>query len=93
MWIYTIQLNEKKTAGEIEGDWEADHPSTTSTGTSVAGFDAVITSTPRAPSFEDFADQPYVDSITEEMELPDPGSANWDPPYSPHPNGTIEFIE
>lgn len=92
MWVYTLTLNERVRASKIESDWEAEHNAAADTGVSVSPPYAVITCDPRASDYQSWADeQPYVESIEEEKELPNPSSGDWDPPYSVA-NGAVEYL-
>lgn len=95
MWLYTLRLTDKIGADQIDADWKETRPDPENAwGVSQGGFDAVITSIPRVPGFEDFAAEvDYVESIEEHMEIPDPDSPDWDPPYVAHPSGSIEFVK
>jgi hypothetical protein len=94
MWVYALTLSERVSSGQLHSDWGADHPIPPQTGVAIAGYDAVITSLPRVPQHQEFADRvSYIDDIEEYKELPNPDTAEWSPPYDAHPNGTIEFVE
>jgi hypothetical protein len=84
-WVYTLTLSEYTDAVTIQTDWEENIPGNATVqndvgGVTVSGRRAVIVSQRNNPKYKEMDNLSYVDSITEDKEIPKRSDSDFDPP-------------